>query len=301
MLLSEFEFKENELLLSDAEFDVLGFLDDDFADKGLSFLGGKHFIRQTQNKKLSCVITRKEFVDKLPKHILGIVISECPECTFWRFHSIIGALQKKVDFPTQIGKECKISPLSYISSRNVIIGDNVTIEEFVTIKENTFVGKDTIIHSNAVIGAELEQFSVSETGDRSIARHYGGVTIGEGVFVGSLAIVAKSIFYGTATKIGNNAVIGSKTFISHGCVIQNRAVIEGDAHIAGGTILQSGAIVGPQSFVSNKLQIGQGANVTAGSVLTKNLGEGEVYWNGQIIKKERYDAIKMSAVIRRKS
>lgn len=95
-------------------------------------------------------------------------------------------------------------------------------------------------------------------------------TIGEGCFIGKMAII------NSCATIGNDTVINTKSLVEHGCTVENHAnistntTINGDVVVGEGTVLYSGVTVIGQRSVGNWSIVG------AGAVVTKNIPDNVV-------------------------
>lgn len=273
MKLSESILYENEVLLSDGEFEKLDLLKSTSSKKILSFLDSEKFLAETENDNVSCIICKKELVSLLPKHIKGIIISDEPYISFWRRHN---EMQKpRGQFVTQIGKGCHIHAMACIAPDNVIIGNNVTIEEFVSIKENVTIGDNCIIRTGCVIGGQGYEFKNSKTGFLFPVKHFGGVRIGEEVEIQQLTDVAKAIYPEDDTVIGSGTKIDASVHIAHADKIGHNCHITAGVVVAGSVMIGDRVWIGPNAVISNGISIGNDARVSIGSVVTKNVEDGK--------------------------
>ena len=78
---------KNERLISDEEFERLDLLKSEFGHKIVSFLDNEKFLREVNNKNVTCIICRKEYISLLPEHIKGIILLDEPYIRFWRRHN----------------------------------------------------------------------------------------------------------------------------------------------------------------------------------------------------------------------
>lgn len=273
MKLSEMLLYEGEEMLSDGEFDKLGLLNSKADQQIFSYLDNEKYIYQTENVHLTCIICRREFVPLLPKHIEGIIISDDPTVSFWRRHN---ELQKpRTPFRTQIGERCSISPMACIAKNNVVIGDNVVIEEFVSVKENVIIGDNSIIRAGSIIGGQGYEFKSTDRGSLFPIEHFGGVIIGDDVEIQQLTNVAKAVYPDDDTIIGSGSKIDALVHIAHADKIGHNCRIAAGAVIAGSVCLEDNVWVGPNATICHGLHIGCNANISLGSVVTKDVEEGK--------------------------
>jgi acetyltransferase-like isoleucine patch superfamily enzyme len=82
-------------------------------------------------------------------------------------------------------------------------------------------------------------------------------------------IIILKIFY--RIKIGKNCYLNVNAVVDHECIIGDGVHIMGSAYIAGRVKIHNYASIGANSTVLPDLQIGEGAIVGAGSVVTKDV------------------------------
>jgi len=123
-------------------------------------------------------------------------------------------------------------------------------------------------------------------GDNFIRQSLGGITtvvhpaacisqtaeLGRGVYIGALANI------GPKAKIGNGAIINTGAIIEHECIIGEFAHIASAAVLSGGVRVGGCTLIGANATVMLWLQVGSNAIVGAGSVVTKNIPDGEIWY-----------------------
>lgn len=286
MKLSESILYENETLLSDGEFENLDLLKSTSKKKILSFLDSEKFLAEAENNNVSCIICKKELVFLLPKHIKGIILSDEPYISFWRRHN---EMQKpREQFASKTGKGCNIHAMAYIAPNNVVIGNNVTIEEFVSIKENVTIGDNCTIRSGCVIGGQGYEFKNSKNGPLFPVEHFGGVWIGEDVEIQQLTNVSKAIYPNDDTVIRSGTKLDALVHVAHADKIGHNCHITAGVVIAGSVVVGDRVWIGPNAVISNGISIGNDARVSIGSVVTKNVEDGETVSGNFAIDHKRF-------------
>ena len=179
--------------------------------------------------------------------------------------TLLDATRVDVRGEVEAGKDCSVDV-------NVIFEGKVTLGENVTIKSNVVL-QDVSIGDNSVI----ESFS-----------HLSSATVGSNCNIGPYARLREG------SEIGNNAKIGNfvetkKTKLGYGAKANHLAYL-GDADIGSRTNIGAGTItcnydgtnkhqtkIGEESFIGTNsslvapVNIGKGAYVGAGSVITKDV------------------------------
>ncbi|MHA1684460.1 MAG: acyltransferase [Promethearchaeota archaeon] len=130
---------------------------------------------------------------------------------------------------------------------NAFIGDNANIRENSSVGENTIIGRNVTVECNTRIGKNSKiQTAAHITGD---------CTIGDGVFIGPEACTMNDKYMG---------------------LVEEQQM--------SGPIFEDGCAVGGNATILPGIRIGKNAIVGAGSVVTKDVPEKEV-WVGNPAKK----------------
>lgn len=174
---------------------------------------------------------------------------------------------------TEIGNNCNISDLSVIAENNVVIGNNVTIQEFVTIRENTIIEDNAIIRVGSVIGGQGYEYKKDK--NLFLVNHVGGVIIKEHADIHHNVCVDKAIYPWDDTIIGNDSKIDNLVHIAHGVKLGERVSVVANTCVAGRTVVGDDSWIGPVSAVRNGLVLGKESKVSMGSVVTRNVEEGQ--------------------------
>ena len=165
--------------------------------------------------------------------------------------------------------------------KNTIVSDNVTLgfpsrehlgkEEFpgTTIGADGMLRSGTIIYSDVVIG---NHFS---TGHNVMIREK--TTIGDHVAVGTNTIIEGNV------TIGNNVSLQSLVYIPTGVLIEDDVFIGPNAVLTNdpypphggdnlkGPVIRKGASIGANATLVPGVEIGEGALVAAGAVVTRDV------------------------------
>lgn len=172
---------------------------------------------------------------------------------------------------------------------DIAIGDNTRIWNNVTILNRVAIGKHCEIQSGCVIGHD--GFAWNEDGEhkKHMIRHYGGVDIGDHVYMGPNCIVDRGEI--DETKIGTGAKIDAGCFVAHNAIVGKNAIM-----IAGSKLYGS-AEIGENSYIAsatvrNQCKIGNNAFVGIGSVVTKNLPPNTVSFGvPAVVRSEKKDVL----------
>lgn len=288
MLLNEIvKLEENLEMLKDGEFTSLGLAVSVCEEKLLSFIENEKYI-DSLSDKITCLITTKEIGEKL-KDRYGVIISNNPRMDYFKVHNKLSSIKgyKREEFDTIIGERCEISNLASISKNNVRIGNNVKIEEFAVIRENTVIGDNSIIRAGVVLGGEGYEYKRVD-GVIMNVNHCGGVIIGENVEVQYNGCIDKALYPWDNTIIGSYSKLDNLVHIEHGVKIGERCLIASRTTFGGRTVIGDDSWVGLGAIISNGLTLGNKVSISLGSVVTKNLKDGEKVSGNFAINHEKY-------------
>lgn len=140
--------------------------------------------------------------------------------------------------PPIIGKNAKIRSNSIIYN-DVTIGDDFKTGHNVVIREKTNIGNDVLIGTNTLLEGEC--------------------TIGNGVSIQSNVYISR------------NAVIEDNVFIGPcACFTNDKYPIRADIPLKG-PILRRGASIGANTTFLSNIEVGEGAMVAAGAIVTRDV------------------------------
>lgn len=150
---------------------------------------------------------------------------------------------------------------------DISIGDHTVIWHHVTILNRVEIGADCVIHSGAVIGHDGYAFYEAE-GHKEMVAHYGGVVIGDGVWIGANTNIARGVI--DDTRIGDGCKVDALCHIAH------NVVMERDCALVAGSIIMGSAHLQPRAYVASaavrdQTVIGRGALIGMGAAVVKNV------------------------------
>lgn len=167
----------------------------------------------------------------------------------------------------KLGKNVRIGHNCTLDG-DITIGDDTVIWNGVTIVNRVHIGRRCEIQSGCVIGHDGFGYTEDEEHNKTMIRHFGGVTIGDDVCLGMNNVIARGTIDDTVLgdgvkmadlcHIGHNNQIGQKVTLISGCVINGSCHIEENAYIAGATI-------------RNQCTAGENAFVGLGSVVVSDV------------------------------
>lgn len=200
-----------------------------------------------------------------------------------------------------------------VIEEGVTLGENVSIGHNTVLLKGTVIGDNVKIGCNCVLGVKpggnrrmrkeneaVEKLTIgNDTTIGNLVSIYSGTSIAENCFIGDHASIRENVSIGEETVVGRASIVELNTTIGKGCTIQTLAYITGDTtvedHVFFGPCvsmsndkymgLQDYQLKGPHfkknvkvgnnaTFLPN-VTIGEGAVVGAGSVVTKDVNDGD--------------------------
>jgi len=259
-------------------------------DAMLVFLESERYLDGVlRHPGIRCVITTAALADRLPTS-LGIAISQAPRRDFFRFHNHLADRTDFYwrDFPTEIAQDAVISPAAHIAEKNVRIGRRTVIEPHVTVLPHTIVGDDVIVRAGCVIGSQGFQFMRSGDGILPVA-HGGGVRLADRVEVQANCTIARALF-GGFTELGEDTKLDSLVYVAHHARLGKRCLVGAGAAITGSVTIGDDVWIGPNATIASEVTIGNRANITLGSVVTRDVAANQHVTGNFAIDHEKYIA-----------
>ena len=159
------------------------------------------------------------------------------------------------------------SILDEIASKNMKIEDYEYIGT--VIMDNAIIRPNSIIYCKVTIGNNLR------TGHNILIRE--NTTIGDKVLIGTNTIIDGNTTIGSNVSIQGNVYIPTNTTIEDNVFIGPCAVLANDKypirkkHDLKGPVIRKGASIGANSTILPGIEIGEGAMVAAGALVTKDV------------------------------
>lgn len=180
-----------------------------------------------------------------------------------------------IDAEAKIGVDVYIGPYSIIGKAK--IGTGCSINSFVRIHDDVIIGNNCSFKEGAVIGGPGFGFEKDESGNRFRFPQVGGVVIGDNVEVGANTCIDRGAL--SNTIIGDHTKIDNLCQIAHNVQLGKNVVITGCSAVSGSCVLGDDVWVGPNSIIRDQRKVGKNAFIGMGSVVMRNVPEGEV-WAG---------------------
>jgi UDP-3-O-[3-hydroxymyristoyl] glucosamine N-acyltransferase len=157
---------------------------------------------------------------------------------------------------------------------DVVIGARTRIENNVTIDGEVTIGEDCLIGSGAVIGAPGFGYFDDAQGRLQKIPDFGGVTIGDRVYVGANACISQGTL--TDTIIGDDSKIDMLAYIAHNVVVGRECLVIGNSMLSGSVQLSDRVWVAPGATLSDHVEVGRNALIGVGAAVTQNVADNAV-------------------------
>lgn len=268
------QFFDAASIVRDADFASLGYAD--AASTGtLAFSDAIKYVRQAaQNPAVTALITTPELV-AAAGNIPGLIVSDCPRDAFYHLHERWVAEQRyQWPFTAHRGENCRIHP-SAIIAEGCHIGDHVVIGEYAVIRQPVYIGSHVTIEAGVKIGVEGILYHRTEDGPRLIP-HGGYVRIEDHAALLSNSTIVRSIHDTDVTHVGRAAIIGLYSTVGHEAKVGDHVVVSNQCVLARRCRIGAKAFLGTNSFIREHVQIGETAQVMAGSVVINDVAAAAV-------------------------
>ena len=180
----------------------------------------------------------------------------------------------------KIGKNNYIGPNCYIGE--CVIGDYNVIHSNVCIYDRTTIGNNNNIHSGALICVDGLGCVRQPDGTLMEFPQLGGVIIGSNCYIGAGVHIASGSL--SDTIIEDGCKINGLSFIGSNDHLHENVWITGSTMLAGSVKIGKNTNVFSKAVVRDWVSIGEGATIGMGSVVVKNVPDGET-WVGVPAKK----------------
>lgn len=182
-----------------------------------------------------------------------------------------------------IGDGTYIGPHCFIGK--CVIGSNNVIHSGVHIYDRTEIGDNNVIHSGAVICVDGLGCVRLPDGHLEEFPQIGGVIIGNNCYIGANTHIASGSL--SNTIIENGCKINGMCFIGSNDVLHENVWITGSTMLAGSVEIGKNTNIFSKVVVRDWCKIGCNVTIGMGSVVTKEIPDGETWFGSPAHKVEK--------------
>ncbi|MDP7062734.1 MAG: UDP-3-O-(3-hydroxymyristoyl)glucosamine N-acyltransferase [Planctomycetota bacterium] len=222
--------------------------------------------------------------------------------------SAVVANDAQIDAGASIGPLCVVSEGAVIGpgvvlvaqvhvGPGVILGAQTILHPHVSIYERVTLGAGCVVHSGTTVGAP--GFGYVWSGERHLqVPQVGGVTIGNGVEIGTNSCIDSGTFQ--PTEIGDGCILDNHVQVGHNAKLGRAVVLCGKVGISGSTKVGDGAVFGGQAATVGHLKVGAGAKIAARGAIMKDVPPGAVVagFPAVDIKQHQRDKVRLRRLLR---
>ena len=258
--------------VGDENYDLIGFssLSNLTSGKLVWIKNKSNYDKLPSERIVSCAVVQAGLELAVPNQI---ITDNSKEVYFSILRHFWGTTRKEgfVGQGTVIADGAIIDPTAYIGYNcsiigPVYIGAHTIIENNVVISGRVTIGDYCHIQSEAVIGIDGFSYTKNQdTGAKTMVEHFGGVKIGNNVFIASHVNIARGTL--DDTVISDGVKIAPSTHIGHNNIIGENATII-CANLFGSVKTGKDAYI-VASTVQNQMEVGEHTVIGMGSVVTR--------------------------------
>lgn len=204
-------------------------------------------------------------------------------------HFFVKKVKSGIHHSAIIDEDSIISETAHIGAGCVIgkakIGERTVLMPNVVIYDDVVIGDDCLIQAGAVIGTDGLGCSRDAEGKLTKFPHLGGVIIGNNVEIGANCQIAKGAF--SDTIIEDGCKLNGLCFIAHNNHLEENVWITGDTMLCGSVHVKKNSTIFSNVIVREQRKIGEKSVVGMGSVVTKDIPDGEIWVGAPAHKLEK--------------
>jgi len=179
-----------------------------------------------------------------------------------------------------LGPNCIVGAHTVIGE-GCVLGEDSRLASHVTLYHGVRIGKRANIHSGVVIGSDGFGFA-NDQGKWIKIPQIGSVCIGDDVEIGSNTTIDRGAL--DDTLIGNGVKMDNQIQVAHNVQIGDHTAIAGCVGIAGSAKIGRHCGIGGGAGILGHLEISDGVQVTAMSLVTKSIKQSGIYSSGTSVE-----------------
>jgi UDP-3-O-[3-hydroxymyristoyl] glucosamine N-acyltransferase len=179
-------------------------------------------------------------------------------------YAVIGD-SARIGAGTRVGAHCVLGP-------GTTVGERCVLHPHVVTYAGTQVGSDVILHAGVRVGSDGFGYTTT-AGRHEKVPQVGRAVIGDGVEVGANTTIDRGSLGDTVIEDG--VKIDNLVQVAHNVRVGAGSMLAALVGIAGSTRIGRGVWLGGRASAVNHLEIGDGARVTFGSTVTRDVAPHE--------------------------
>lgn len=251
----------------------------------------KQSIAENSKAKVLVVDEAIQYSSLLETHKKVLLVVKKPRKTMAHIasHFFVAKQEQGIHPSAVIDAHAVIDSTSHIGAGCVVgkakIGAGTVLMPNVVVYDNVVIGENCLIQAGAVIGTDGLGCVRDSEGKLTKFPHLGGVVIGNDVEIGANCQVAKGAF--SDTIIENGCKINGLCFIAHNCHLEENVWITGDTMLCGSVHVKKNSTIFSNVIIREQRVIGEKVTIGMGSVVTKNVPDGETWIGSPAHKHEK--------------
>jgi len=263
----------------------------------MGFLALRRYVRFAPSSRAGAFLVAKDLEEVLPPEAFRVVVEEP--------YKALGLLLRRF-FPevpraaavhstvvlgrgVRLGDGVRVDPYAVLGSRvsigagthvgahcvlgdGTVVGERCMLHPHVVTYADTRVGSDVVLHSGVRLGSDGFGYVTTE-GRHEKMPQVGRAVVGDGVEIGANTTVDRGSLGDTVVEDG--VKIDNLVQLAHNVRVGAGSLVAALVGIAGSTRIGRGVWLGGRASAINHLEIGDGARVTFGSTVTRDVPASE--------------------------
>jgi UDP-3-O-[3-hydroxymyristoyl] glucosamine N-acyltransferase len=263
----------------------------------LAFLGLRRYVRLARTSRAGSFLVSEELEGELHADSPRIVVGDAYDA----LRTLLGHLYAEPTAPpslhptvvlgrgTRLGEGVSIGPYAVLEDAVEVgahtrigahcvlgtgthVGARCTLHPQVVAYPGSVIGDDVILHAGVRIGSDGFGYTAVE-GTPTKMPQVGRAVVGNGVEIGANSTIDRGSLGDTV--VGERVKIDNLVQVAHNVKIGAGSLLAALVGIAGSTRIGRGVWFGGRASAINHLEVGDGARVTFGSTLTRDVAAGE--------------------------
>lgn len=273
-LLSSFADRAGLQVLREAKIAYAGKIPTDLEARVVPAVKPEHLDYAKGLNGIVAFVVPHDLAEMVPPQF-GLATAEAPQAAVALIQEAISSMEnfQWESFKTRIDPAAVISPGAYIAPNDVVIGARTYIGPNAVILPRSVIGEHCYVGAGTVVGMEAFDQMAGASPARILPQS-GGVKIEDFVTIQAKCTLVRATF-GGFTVIGRETMLDCQVHVAHDCKIGKRVKLTACTEISGRVEIGDDCFLGPNCSISNGIKLGTGVHVTIGSVVVRDVANGE--------------------------